>query len=160
MINTQHLTWVDLTSANDVPRAVLCWLDDAHSLTAKLKQKFDDFTVDVRSQTQTTPHQNESEVLNFAGQSVVREVALLGGGQAVVFARSVIPITDDTKELLSIGAKPLGEVLFNNADIKRGKIQITRADNTWGRRSIFTVGTTQLLVSEFFLNHLYEPENA
>jgi chorismate--pyruvate lyase len=49
----------------------------------------------------------------------------------------------------------LGQFLFNNADIVRGELQITQAHNIWGRRSTFTIGNTQLLVSEFFLNKLY-----
>jgi len=155
MINTQDLTWENLTNTSNVPKSVLGWLDDEQSLTAKLKQKFDDFSVNVLSQIQTTPHNNENEVLDFEGQSVVREVQLLGNHQVVVFARSVIPVTDDTQDILKIGSKPLGEVLFNDPDIKRGQLQITHTGSTWGRRSTFTIGATKLLVSEFFLECLY-----
>lgn len=155
MIDTQNLIWTDLTSANEVPKATLKWLDDGQSLTAKLRHKFDDFAVNVLSQTQTTPHKNESAVLDFKGQWVVREVALLGNGQTVVFARSVIPITDDTKALLAIGSAPLGEFLFDNPCVKRTKMQITHTNNIWGRRSTFIIGNTPLLVSEFFLQTLY-----
>ena len=155
MINTKNLTWIDLSDAMIVPGKVLAWLDDEQSLTAKLKQKFDDFAVKVLSQTQIQPHTNETDALDFTGQSVIREVELLGDGQAVVFARSVIPMTNDTQDLLSIGAKPLGEILFNDARIIRGQLQITYIDGTWGRRSTFTIGSTKLLVSEFFLEHLY-----
>jgi len=155
MINTQDLIWEDLTNTSNVPKSVLGWLDDKQSLTAKLKQKFDDFSVNVLSQIQTIPHNNENEVLNFEGKSVIREVQLLGNHQVVVFARSVIPVTNDTQAILEIGSKPLGEVLFNDPDIKRGQLQITHTGSTWGRRSIFTIGTTKLLVSEFFLECLY-----
>jgi chorismate--pyruvate lyase len=155
MINTQDLTWIDLSDASNVPEAVLVWLDDDQSLTAKLKQKFNDFAVNVLSQTQINPHANENDILNFSGQSVIREVELLGNQQVMVFARSVIPVTDDTVDLLAIGSKPLGEILFNNADVHRGELQITHTGSIWGRRSIFTIGTTKLLVSEFFLECLY-----
>lgn len=155
MINTQDLTWENLTNTSNVPESVLGWLDDEQSLTAKLKQKFDDFSVNVLSQMQTTPHNNENEMLDFEGQSVIREVQLLGNHQVVVFARSVIPVTGDTQDILKIGSKPLGEILFNDPDIKRGQLQITHTDSTWGRRSTFTIGTTKLLVSEFFLECLY-----
>jgi len=155
MINTQDLTWGNLTNTSNVPKPILNWLDDEQSLTAKLKQKFDDFSVNVLSQTQTIPHNNENEVLDFKGQSIIREVELLGNHQVVIFARSVIPVTEDTKDLLTIGSKPLGEVLFNDPEIKRGQLQITHTGSTWGRRSTFTIGTTKLLVSEFFLECLY-----
>ena len=106
-------------------------------------------------QTQLKPHQNESDVLGFEGDSIIREVELLGSGKTMVFARSVIPVTNDTEDLLSIGSKPLGEILFNDPAIIRGQLQITHTGNTWGRRSTFTIGTTNLLVSEFFLETLY-----
>ena len=155
MINTQDLIWQSLKQARDVPNAVMYWLDDDQSLTAKLKRKFDDFAVNVLLQTQLEPHQNEVAILDFTGDSIIREVELLGNTQVMVFARSVIPITNDTKDLLSIGSKPLGEVLFNDPTIIRGPLQITHTGSTWGRRSIFTIGTTKLLVSEFFLECLY-----
>ncbi|HIG89108.1 chorismate lyase [Candidatus Thioglobus sp.] len=155
MINTQDLVWQDLNQANNVPDNVMIWLDDKDSLTAKLKQKFDDFAVNVLHQTQENPHTNEIDVLGFQGQSVIREVELLGNEQVVVFARSIIPITSDTKNLLKIGSRPLGEVLFNDSTIQRGKLQITHTGSTWGRRSVFRIGHTKLLVSEFFLENLY-----
>ena len=155
MINTQDLIWQSSKQAHDVPNAVMYWLDDDQSLTAKLKRKFDDFAVNVLLQTQLEPHQNEAAILDFTGDSIIREVELLGNTQVMVFARSVIPITNDTKDLLSIGSKPLGEVLFNDPTIIRGPLQITHTGSTWGRRSTFTIGTTKLLVSEFFLECLY-----
>ena len=155
MINTQDLIWQSLEQTQNVPDTVMYWLDDNQSLTAKLKRKFDDFAVDVLLQTQLEPHENETTLLGFKGDSIIREVALLGDDQIMVFARSVIPITNDTKDLLMIGSKPLGEVLFNDSAIIRGPLQITHTGSTWGRRSTFTIGTTKLLVSEFFLECLY-----
>jgi chorismate--pyruvate lyase len=155
MINTQDLIWKSLEQAHDVPDTIMHWLDDDQSLTAKLKRKFDDFAVNVLLQTQLEPHVNETTLLSFKGNSIIREVELLGNGQVIIFARSVIPITNDTKDLLIIGSKPLGEVLFNDPTITRGPLQITHTGNTWGRRSTFTIGTTKLLVSEFFLECLY-----
>ena len=78
MINTQDLIWQSLEQAHDVPDAIMYWLDDNQSLTAKLKRKFDDFAVDVLLQTQLEPHENETTLLGFKGDSIIREVALLG----------------------------------------------------------------------------------
>ena len=155
MINTDTLIWQDLSSSNTVPKKVAKWLNDEASLTAKLKQQFSDFSVNVLSQEQAQPYAHEIEIMNTEEQCVVREVELLGNNQVVVFARSVIPLTHDTKKILSIGSKPLGEVLFNDASITRGPMQITHTDATWGRRSTFTIGNTKLLVSEFFMEALY-----
>lgn len=155
MIDTRTLVWQDLTLCKKAPAVVQLWLDDSTSLTAKLKQQFPDFSVRVLSQQQGTPHAHEVSVIHTSKACAVREVELLGKGEAVVFARSVIPLSDDTKEILKIGSKPLGEVLFNNPNIKRGTMQITQIGNIWGRRSTFTIGKTPLLVSEFFLEKLY-----
>jgi len=46
------------------------------------------------------------EILAYDGICVEREVELLGDGNAVVYARSVIPKTIDTVKLLNIGTKP------------------------------------------------------
>ncbi|WP_225879673.1 chorismate--pyruvate lyase family protein [Abyssogena phaseoliformis symbiont] len=147
--------WSNLNQVSNIPSYVLTWLDDHQSLTAKLKQKFNRFSINVLSQAESLVHTDETELLNWHGQSVVREVELLGDNQVVVFARSIIPVTNDTQNLLKIGSKPLGEVLFNDKDIKRGQLQITHTHGTWGRRSIFTIGSTRVLVSEFFIKNLY-----
>ncbi len=156
MINTKNLLWQELGVVNNIDKNILSWLDDDKSLTAKLKQKFKSFAVEILTQEIQKPHKNELEVVDFSGDCVIREVQLLGDNQIVVFARSVIPITSDTEDLLKIGSKPLGEVLFNDKSIKRGDLQVTNSKSTWGRRSAFTIGTTKLLVSEFFLENLYE----
>lgn len=155
MIDTRNLVWQDLPLVQKAPVAVQLWLDDNASLTAKLKQQFSDFSVHVLSQQELTPHAHEIKVINAHQAYTIREVELLGNGKVMVFARSVIPLTDDTQEILNIGSKPLGEVLFNDPSIKRGLMQITHIDNIWGRRSTFTIGETKLLVSEFFMEELY-----
>ena len=154
-LNTENLIWKNLDPQTTIPERLKPWLIDDQSLTHKLKQKFEDFAVKVLSQTQGKAHKNELDLIDTNVDCIIREVQLLGAQQAVVFARSIIPITDDTKDLRTIGSKPLGEILFNNSEIVRGKLQITHSNNIWGRRSTFTIGTTKLLVSEFFLENLY-----
>ena len=86
---------------------------------------------------------------------IVREVELIGYGQPVVFARSVIPKNADTNNILTIGSKPLGEILFNDPTIARGQLEVGSFNNIWARRSTFTIAETKLLVSEIFLEELY-----
>lgn len=155
MIDTRNLIWQDLTFIKKAPVTVQLWLNDKKSLTKKLKQQFDDFFVRVLSQKKQQPHSHESDTINNNSECIIREVELLGNGKVVIFARSIIPITPDTKEILSIGSKPLGEVLFNNPNVNRGDMQITQAGEIWGRRSVFSIGNTKLLVSEFFMEELY-----
>lgn len=155
MINTDNIAWQELSLIDTAPKNVQQWLDDKTSLTAKLKQQFEDFSVHVLSQQQAQPHNHEIESISASDQYTIREVELLGNNTVVVFARSVIPLTNDTKEILSIGSKPLGEILFNDTNIRRGQMQIAQTNNLWGRRSTFTIGNTKLLVSEFFTEDLY-----
>lgn len=153
-MNTENLIWVNLGAQNP-PESAKSWLTDDESLSKKLQQKFANFSVNVLSQTQSQVHDNEVDLITPNTDCIVREVQLLGNQQPVVFARSIIPITNDTKDLLDIGCKPLGEILFNSPKIIRGQLQITNAGDIWGRRSTFIIGDTQLLVSEFFLENLY-----
>jgi chorismate--pyruvate lyase len=155
MIDTQNLVWLDRNQSKNIPKDVKIWLYDEQSLTKKLKYQFKLFSVNVVSQKNITPCLGEKEILAYDGVCVEREVELLGDGNAVVYARSVIPKTIDTVKLLNIGTKPLGEVLFNSSNISREVLQITNINGVWGRRSIFTVGDTRVLVSEFFLNTLF-----
>lgn len=154
-MNTKNLIWENLDAQTAIPEAIKSWLIDDQSLTHKLKQTFENFSVNVLSQTQGQAHKNELDLIHTHADCLIREVELLGNQQAVVFARSIIPITDDTKDLRAIGSKSLGEILFNNPKIMRGQLQITHTGDIWGRRSTFTIGDTQLLVSEFFLKNLY-----
>ncbi len=151
MFNTKNLIWTNLNQIKNIPDHILTWLDDYQSLTAKLKQKFNRFSINILSQKESIPHADEIELLNWHNQFVVREVELLGNDQVIVFARSIIPITNNTQSLLKIGSHPLGEMLFNDINIKRSQLQITHTHGTWGRRSIFTIDSTQVLVSEFFI---------
>ncbi len=155
MIDIKNLEWLPLSEVGDVPQLVLDWLVDDLSLTAKLKEKFSDFSVRVIEQSIRTPFTNESDAIDFNHNAVIREVELIGDGSVMVFARSVIPQTPDTEELLLIGSRPLGEVLFNDPSIQRGQLEVTQAQGMWGRRSIFRVGKTKLLVCEFFFEALY-----
>jgi chorismate--pyruvate lyase len=155
MINTQEIVWLSHDESQNIPEVVKIWLYDEQSLTKKLKCKFELFSVNIVSQKKITPCLSESKILNFSGTCVERIVELMGNNNAVVYARSVIPVTENTKKLLNIGSTPLGEVLFKNPDIVRESFQITSIEGTWGRRSIFTIGGIKILVSEFFLDALF-----
>ncbi len=154
-MDTRNLLWVNSDAQITIPVALKSWLIDDKSLTQKLKQTFEDFSVNVLSQIQCRAHKDEADLINTKANCIIREVELLGNQQVVVFARSIIPITNDTKDLRTINDKPLGEFLFNDSNIIRGELQITHTGNIWGRRSTFTIGNTKLLVSEFFLKNLY-----
>jgi chorismate--pyruvate lyase len=90
----------------------------------------------------------------------VREVQLCIDNTPVVYARSILPTTSCTginRDLLQIGNKPLGEVLF-----KKGKAPILLRQITeiahigYGRRSLYQLRGHPILITEFFLPALLE----
>ena len=157
MFNPDKFKWRVFDPKENIPEHVSRWLLDNQSLTHKLKEKYDDFRVNVLSQEQNSPYECELKLLGSSTNLtiIVREVELLGSKRPVVNARSLIPLTDDTKDILKIGSRPLGEILFNDPEIKRGHLEVGSFNNSWARRSTFTISKTNLLVTEIFLESLY-----
>lgn len=104
--------------------------------------------------------------------ALIREVELLVDGVAWVFARTVIPASSlkgPAKRLAMLGTKPLGEVLFADPSTHRVVMEIAslrprhnlykkaignlprQPEQLWGRRTLFELSGTQLLVNELFL---------
>ena len=157
MFNPDKFQWRIFNPQEGVPEYVCNWLLDGQSLTAKLRDKYKDFKVNVLSQDQDNPYDCELKLLEAHSNQtfIVREVELIGSQIPVVIARSLIPLTQDTNEILKIGAKPLGEILFNDPEIRRGHLEVGSFNVSWARRSTFKIGKTKLLVSEIFLESLY-----
>ena len=157
MFNPDKFQWRIFNPQEGVPKHVCNWLLDGQSLTAKLRDKYKDFKVNVLYQEQDNPYDCELKLLEATNNQtfIVREVELIGSQIPVVIARSLIPLTADTNEILKIGAKPLGEILFNDPEIKRGHLEVGSFNDSWARRSTFKIGETKLLVSEIFLESLY-----
>jgi chorismate lyase len=155
--------------AKQPPAQVLSWLFDHASLTARLKRHCDTFEVRVLSQQYQRPTLDEEEILAIRpGRfALIRQVCLYCNGTAGVYARTVIPATTLVgyrRVYASLGARPLGAMLFADRTMKRDKVMVAEfsleelplADSAgngtcWGRRSIFRVGGKPLLVSEYFL---------
>ena len=104
-------------------------------------------TVDVKIESDTSD--TETNVSVYLAKSVSlpsgSSLELLSGGK-VVF---------QTTDILKIGSRPLGEILFDDPEIKRGHLEVGSFQNSWARRSTFTIGKTNLLVTEIFLESLY-----
>lgn len=105
----------------------------------------------------------------------VREVTLLCEDMPVVHARSVIPraaLRGRFRRLRRLGARPLGELLFTEKGVVRGRMQLIRVtlrdrlyvrasrraapapQEFWGRRSLYYIASTPLLVAEIFLTDM------
>ena len=145
------------------------WLRGQGSLTQRLiAAGNDDFRVELLRQSVQPARTDEARTLGIASgaQAWVREVLLHTAGAPRVFARSVAPLAslrESGLEVQSLGSRSLGELLFADARIERGEIEISRypADwlpapyrhgGLWGRRSQFSHAGLRLLVCEVFLD--------
>ena len=100
--------------------------------------------------------------------ALVREVALHLGERAVVFARSVFPISSLTGSLAHLRRlqnKSLGAILFRHPGMHRSPFELAhlegvnhyippglrQASDAWARRSRFEIEGKGMMVSEVFL---------
>lgn len=149
------------------------WLLDPSSLTARLKQHCQVFSVQVLGQRieRCSPAESNEDII--ANEEVlVREVLLICDDKPQVFARSLLPLrslTGDEKQLANLGSQSLGQVLFNHPQLKRKGIEVASFNESstvatlaksyslnfsgalWGRRSIFVLDNKPLMVAEVFL---------
>ena len=154
-MDLSKLNWHEMNYFDTIPDKVMSWIRDDQSLTQKLKKRYSDFRVEVHKQEESAIYNHEINPLGNEESFIVREVSLYGDNQPVVFARSVIPKNTKTDSIMKIGNKPLGEILFTDPNILREPIEVTFNKNIWGRRSVFIMNDSRILVSEFFLEKIY-----
>ncbi len=150
------------------------WLLNEDSLTARLKNLFaGDFKVEIVSQRWGKALVDEAIAMAISPKErvLIREVILHGGGQACVYARSILPqssLTGRMRSLRKLDNKPLGAWLFSQKNMRRSQLDVAdfqQADMAlpvparcnqplWGRRSVFYIDGKPLLVSEIFLEPL------
>jgi len=156
------------------PRALRPWLTERGSLTARLIGHHPCFRVKVLKQGMALPHHDELQPLTLPrrAQALGREVLLLSGETALVYAHSVVPrsaLRSGFRMLNRQGARSLGATLFANPRIWRGTLMFAKIDrrhplwcranaavgslppHLWARRSCFLLGRARLLVTEVFL---------
>ncbi len=155
-------SWVNLdhVALHAVPKIWQDWLSDAGSLTQLISNRTES-SVSVEVLTDHNQNLLNDEALLFnkpLKHCRIREVYLCVNDVPVVFARSVLPTSSSTgvnRDVLQLGSKPLGEVLF-----KKGKAPILLRQITelpglgWGRRSLYQLRGHPILISEFFLPEL------
>ena len=146
------------------------WLLATGSLTERLKSQCRRFSVQVVGQGEAELMPGEKQQLNEKSDDwIVREVILSGDDIPWVFARSVLPKSEldgSLSRFANLGNKPLGQVIFNDAQFERLPIQITQLEpenpllnrlgvhsehSLFGRRSLFRYRRSRLLVAEIFL---------
>jgi chorismate--pyruvate lyase len=151
-----------------IPTGWRDWLLCKGSLTAKLK------AYDPAFSLQLLRHQHTELPPTLAArwqqpEGIRREVLLLLSDQPCVFAQSWLPVSTLTalQPLTQLGQQPLGEVIFQQADLQRSAIEVACLSTglqlsathaitgpLWARRSYFAVQQHELLVQEVFLSTL------
>lgn len=167
--------WQNVSSMSDLSIAEHAWLCEPHSLTAKLKSRSKCFSVKVLNEQECVLNYEQQALLKGISSSVLnREVLLLCDGAPMVYAQSWLPVnvTSANRQLLNMGEKPLGDIIFQDPALTRANIEVARFDQfhplqqlvkqldlpvqpVLGRRSVFTLHNYQFLVSEVFLPGAY-----
>ncbi len=172
MIKAHPLAWYPaLTSVSYRQRN---WLQDRGSLTRRIQDRCDHFSVKRVFQSLSRVYGDELDVMGLRANelAMVREVYLYCGDTPVVFAHSVVAhknLRGAWRGLSGLGNKSLGTVLFTNPRIKRTPLEFkkisrghflydractrlpTKPANLWARRSLFTLHGQSILVTEVFL---------
>ena len=150
------------------------FINDASSMTARLKKMVGkDFYIKLHSQLPGKIEEEEAKLLNLEKdkEQVIRIVELGKKSQALIIARSILPsylFEGDTAHCFNaLGETPLGEILFQDPNLKRSPFEISKIDTRdhawiqifslkekklWARRSIFYFKGKALLVFEVFLS--------
>lgn len=161
----------------DLPAAAESWLLAEGSLTQKLKQHSQQFSVQVIGQQPALVFDSEFDLFRrhhkrVPFDAIVREVILSCDDTPWVFARSIFPLSavnHKNLNLSNIGSQSLGQSLFDQTDLLRSPFEVTKLDISnpiaklnnrlhaknhplWGRRSLFQTSGQQVLVSEIFLS--------
>ncbi|MGI2067750.1 chorismate--pyruvate lyase family protein [Shewanella sp. MF08487] len=166
----ESIQWFCADSANKLPLSPLKeWLIATGSLTQKLKTCCTEFEVKVLGEGHYAPLNGEYPQ---QGSVWIREVLLCLDTVPWVFARTLIPeslMSERQGDFLSLGSRPLGELLFSQDNFIPGRIEVasfetcsrlahlaeslqqTVEHDLWGRRRYFHHGEHEMIVSEFFL---------
>jgi chorismate lyase len=150
------------------------WLTDRGSLTQRLRARCAAFRVRPVRQGLDRPLEDERAYFDLRrGElALVREVYLYCNETPVVFAHSVLD-ADDLEGVWNPvsrqGERPLGEALFSDPRVARARLEYCQLGRhhalharacamlpepparLWARRSLFTLCSRPLLVTEVFL---------
>ncbi|WOJ92417.1 chorismate lyase [Congregibacter variabilis] len=149
---------------------VRSWLLDDGSLTQHLLNTGKQFSLERWHQCWEAPRPDERKLLQMPLKelAMVRQIVMRLDSNAVVYARSVFPISTlngPLRRLRRLHNKSLGAFLFSRPDMRRSPFQIAllagdapylpeslhQDTEAWARRSCFEVADKPMLVSEVFL---------
>ncbi len=154
--------WRTLRRAALLPNNLRPWLTHRGSLTRLLRRASgNQLSVRVLHQGWGRPRADEARLLHLRSRQwvLIREVELSGQGEPWILARTLIPmrtLRGANRQLLHLGTRPLGDLLFQVPTLRRAPLQFARlraldGQTLWARRSLFQLHHAPLLVSEVFL---------
>lgn len=150
------------------------WLQDHGSLTRRIQQHCDLFSVQTLRSGLARVAYDEAALLGFPFDRFVfsREVFLYADGKPVVFAHSTCAqahLTGSWRAMRGLGNRSLGTLLFTHPLVIRHPLHFkvlqshhplyksaaavldSKPERLWARRSLFSLHNAPLLVTEIFL---------
>lgn len=149
------------------------WFRGNQSLTKQLMAYSEgEFELKLINEYQGKPFMHEARALglDLHRGCRIREVMLHCLGQETVFARSIISdqaIRASKHQLTKLGTIPLGHLLFKQANVNLETRQVAKigygdmgSDSekrpTFARRTLYQLNSENILVTEFFLQAVWE----
>ena len=136
------------------------------------------FSVEVIDESWLSAMADEAELLSLANNenTYIRKSLLKNDNDILVYARTIIPeqtLTGKNEKLMTLGDKPLGDVLFNDESTYRSEMRYARISTDcelhteatkglnitsmlWGRQSLLYLEEKPLLITEIFLPAILE----
>lgn len=157
-------TWHPVQSAaNDIPLDYRYWVHLHGSLTQALRDRSDDFEVQVLDEGLVTLDPPPAPLRMQAGPQSCwsRKVRLCDGKTPWVAAHTLLlqsSLEQGLEQLTRLNDRPLGELLFTTPDVSKDSIEVAKTPAGWARRARYWLQGHPLLVAEFFLDDLIQYE--
>ncbi len=159
----------------EIPSLFRAWILHAGSFMQRLVQQgVNDAHIQVLRERWQRPESAERKLLNIepGAQALIREVLILSEGKQWMFARTVFPrrtLIGEGQQLAHLKNRSLGSVLFKDPTLKRSEFEIAYLQpgerwhakvaqaakctlpDLWARRSLFSLQSKPLLLTEVFL---------
>jgi chorismate--pyruvate lyase len=141
--------WHRHVGAVNAPFDVAAWLTAGGSLTARLIAHSRAFRVQRLHQNTALCLADEARAIGMAGRGrgrvLEREVLLRCDGNPVVFAHTVVPLSDSASDwplFGGLGERSLGSTLFYDPLVRRGQLEFARlrAGHPLVRRALVAAG--------------------
>ena len=131
MSNLSSARWHAHVQGCGTPPPLRHWLDDAGSLTVKLRARCQQFRVRRLHQQRALCLRDEAQMIRLprAQQVWEREVLLYCDQQPMVFAHTVVPLSasaNDWPLFSALGERSLGSTLFGDPLVQRGALHFAR----------------------------------